>query len=196
MTKSKLSIRRTGEGETPDAFTTPPILPPAETTSANYFATSYGEEDTDDKDTVSVSVAPPAFPFPNLTAPSTPQTNFSSVPFGVQAQLRQLNLRDGDDGSDAATPILGERAVPFKPLPLKSSGSPVDYPNTRHEETNTSFKSIDSFFGDLTLTPIMEDSWIIDLPPRRHTRPARRSGSPYLQPRKARLFDEPERHNM
>ena len=190
MTKSKLSIRSTGEGETPDAFTTPPpILPPAETTSANYFATSYGEEDSDDKDTVSVAVAPPAFPFPNLTAPSTPQTNFSSVPFGVQAQLRQLNLRDGDDGSDATTPILGERAVPFKPLPFKPGGSPVDYPNTRNEETNTSFKSIDSFLGDLTLTPIMEDSWIIDLPPR-HSRPARRLGSPYLQPRKARLFDE------
>lgn len=187
--RKRVSIRSTGaEGgkETPDAFTTP-ILPPSEETSSHaheLFAAAGAETAT---------VAPAdTVPFPDLTTPSTPTGNFSSVPLCVQLQLQlqQLNFGEKDDGSAAAaaaadaadTPILEGAALLVNLKPRESSDQ---HPNTRHEETNISFKNIDK------LTPITEDGWIIDFPQKKsHFRPARRSGSPYLQPRKAKLFDE------
>jgi hypothetical protein len=186
MLKSKLSIRRTGVEETPppDPGFTTPITPatPSHYREGLEVATfaSHREEDT-------VSVAP-AFSFPNLAIPSTPQANFSRVPFGVQVQLQLQQLKIGNDGAAAAaagTPNLREGVVSFKPRE-----SYINYPSTSLEETKRPFKSIDSSSeDDLTLTPILPlDGWVIDLPPERYFRHA--SGSPYLQPRMAKLFDD------
>ena len=193
MSKSKLSIRSAGAEESPDVFTTP-ILPPSETSSHEILmvAATCGERDED-----TANVAPPApapapdtVPFPDLTTPSTPKGKFSRVPLNVQVQLQlqQLNFEDKDDGSDDDSQILCEGAV----LPIKPRESPDNYPNIRHEQANISFKNIDSFFeDDSALPPIREDGWIIDFPQKKtHFRPIRRSGSPYLQPRKAKLFEE------
>ncbi len=197
MPKRKLmSILGTGGvEETPDAFTTP-ILPPLDT--------SYDHQEFAATSTCETATVAPAdtVRFPDLsTTPSTPAGNFSSVPLCVQLQLQlqQLNFGEKDDGSAPAAaaaadiPIL-EGAALLVNVKLKPRESSDSYQNMRREQADISFKNIDSIFeDDSTLTPITEDGdgWILCSPQKKtHFRPVRRSGSPYLQPRKAKLFDE------
>ncbi len=207
--RKRMGIGCSGAEETtPDASTTPLLLPPAEESHVReeLFAAAYPETST---------VAPAdTVPFPDLTTPSTPAGNFSSVPICVQLQLQlqQLNFGEKDDGDGSATaaaaaaaaaadiPLLEGAALlaNVKLQPRRESSD--SYPNMGREEASISFKNIDSFGADdSTLTPITEDGdgWILCGPQKKtHFRPVRRSGSPYLQPRKAKLVGDGETYYM
>lgn len=187
MLKSKLlplSIRSTGVEETPPPDSTTPILLPH--AKPSYYGeavleltsfASHNEEDT--------SSAAHAFLFPNLAVSSTPQANFSRVPLAVQIQLQLLQLEVENVGAAAGAPILRKGVVSSQPREYS-----FNYRSSSLEENKRPFKSIDSpSEDDLTLTPILPlDGWVINNPLERHFRHA--SGSPYLQPRKAKLIDD------
>ena len=148
--------------------------------------------------------------FPELEPePTTPDDNFSSVPFSamIQSVLQQLDLGEGEDGSTVVAAAAETPPLPFQPrkTPVKivhssSSGDSKLLPMCEEEgwvlglpfqPRKTPVKIIHS--TKLPPPPMdVEEGWVLPLPSKTRFRPVKRSGSgrtgtgrfSYLKPRK------------